>query len=159
MEKQTKVVRTIGDAIKDMRVFSELTQAELAKRVGLSTITIRQYESGVREPRFSTLQQLAKAMNCNVVDILPSPNENAPYFRKIQENLSPKELVDIQEWDLEQNPEYRKEQIILRLFRMLNDSGKQTAIWRIEELTQIPKYQKENINNLNDAQAADPNTK
>ena len=78
MEKQTKVVRTIGDAIKDMRVFSELTQAELAKRVGLSTITIRQYESGVREPRFSTLQQLAKAMNCNVVDILPSPNENAP---------------------------------------------------------------------------------
>lgn len=159
MEKQTKVVRTIGDAIKDMRVFSELTQAELAKRVGLSTITIRQYESGVREPRFSTLQQLAKAMNCNVVDILPSPNENASYFRKIQENLSPKELIDIQEWDLEQNPEYRKEQIILRLFRMLNDSGKQTAIWRIEELTQIPKYQKENINNLNDAQAADPNTK
>ena len=104
MEKQTKVVRTIGDAIKDMRVLSELTQAELAKRVGLSTITIRQYESGVREPRFSTLQQLAKAMNCNVVDILPSPNENAPYFRKIQGNLSPKELTDIQEWDLEQNP-------------------------------------------------------
>lgn len=144
MKESEHIVRTVGDCIKDMRKLSEMTQAELAKKVGLSTITIRQYESNAREPRFATLQSIAAALECDVSALLPTPNENPMYFHKIRENLTEEEILDLKDHDNLDNPEYQKERIILRLFRKLNSTGKQTAIWRVEELTQLPQY-KENF--------------
>ena len=140
MKEQAHIVRTVGDCIRDMRKLSEMTQAELAKNVGLSTITIRQYESNAREPRFATLQSIAAVLGCKVSDLLPTQNENPMYFQKIRDSLSEEEILDLKDQDNIDNPEYQKEKIILRLFRKLNSNGKQTAIWRVEELTQISKY-------------------
>lgn len=36
----------------------------------------------------------------------------------------------------------KNESTLLKSFRILNDSGQQVAIERVEELTEIPKYQK-----------------
>lgn len=141
MKESEHIVRTVGDCIRDMRKSSGMTQAELAKKVGLSTITIRQYESNAREPRFTTLQSIATALECEVSVLLPTPNENPMYFRKIRDNLTEEEILDLKDVDNLSNPEYQKEKIILRLFRKLNSNGKQTAIWRVEELTQLPQYQ------------------
>lgn len=135
-----KFIRTVGDAIKDVREYCGMTQSELAQKVGLATITIRQYENGSREPRFKTLQQLADALECDISDLIPSPNENPEYFKSVSDKLSSQQIKNVISFDLTSSKEYQQLKIIETSFKMLNDLGKQTAVWRIHELTQIPKY-------------------
>ena len=45
------------------RKAANLTQAELAERAGLSRMTVQRLESGSLDPRLSTLQELARALN------------------------------------------------------------------------------------------------
>ena len=53
----------IGHNIKSARNAAGLTQEELARKCGVATITIRQYESGKREPKYDTLERLADALD------------------------------------------------------------------------------------------------
>lgn len=53
----------IGHNIKSARNVAGLTQEELARQCGVATITIRQYESGKREPKYDTLERLADALD------------------------------------------------------------------------------------------------
>lgn len=53
----------IGYNIKSARNAAGLTQEELARQCGVATITIRQYESGKREPKYDTLERLADALD------------------------------------------------------------------------------------------------
>ncbi|MER7967800.1 helix-turn-helix transcriptional regulator [Streptomyces sp. NPDC096080] len=55
---------TIGDRIKSLREFRDLTQEELAERSGVHVDTIRKLEQGVRQSaRISTLRALARALD------------------------------------------------------------------------------------------------
>ena len=45
------------------RKAANLTQTELAERAGLSRMTVQRLESGSLDPRLSTLQELAHALN------------------------------------------------------------------------------------------------
>ena len=51
------------ERLKGLRLKSEMTQDELAKKINISTSTISFYESGAREPNLSTLISLAKIFN------------------------------------------------------------------------------------------------
>ena len=44
--------------LKDLRLQCDLTQLELADKIGVNKQTISQYERGVREPGFSRLEAL-----------------------------------------------------------------------------------------------------
>ena len=55
-----------GGNIKAARKAAGLTQAALAEKCGLATVTVRQYESGKREPRLEQLQRIAAALNVSV---------------------------------------------------------------------------------------------
>lgn len=54
--------KELGAQIKYYRNQKRMTQEELAQKVGLATITIRQYESGAREPNASIVEQIASAL-------------------------------------------------------------------------------------------------
>lgn len=54
---------TIGEKIRQVRKGLGLTQEQLAKKCGVATITIRQYETGKREPRYEQIRIIARAMN------------------------------------------------------------------------------------------------
>lgn len=62
---------TIGESIRKARNDMGLTQSELARRVGLATVTIRQYENGSREPRLDTIKQIATALDVQPEYFLP----------------------------------------------------------------------------------------
>jgi transcriptional regulator with XRE-family HTH domain len=47
-----------------------LTQRELAKRSKVTNVTISRIETGVYDPRLSTLRRLAKALGVKVADLL-----------------------------------------------------------------------------------------
>lgn len=60
----------IGAMIKNARKFNGLTQEELAKKIGISTISIRRYESGERMPDIEIIKRISSACNVNILQEL-----------------------------------------------------------------------------------------
>lgn len=59
-----------SDNLRNLREDKGMTQEELAKRIGISTITIRAYEANRREPSGVILCKLAKFFNVNPIKLL-----------------------------------------------------------------------------------------
>ena len=47
-----------------------LTQEELASRIGVKSNTISQYELGKRNPNVQMLKKIAEVLNCTVDDLI-----------------------------------------------------------------------------------------
>lgn len=129
----------IGYKVKRLRKKKGISQEELARVLDVTKSTISKYELGQRE--LSALQ-LVKLLN---------------YFG-IENGLWLLDTDDpqMEEWNdyvLEAfwNTQFRKkeQQIseqqhhLINAFFQLNDEGQIKAVERVEELTEIPKYQKE----------------
>lgn len=70
---------TTGELIRDARKKKGLTQKELGERLGISDVSIAQWENGLRNPRLETRQKLAKALDMDVTALM-SDNEKQDYF-------------------------------------------------------------------------------
>lgn len=55
--------KQFGARIKNMRKSLGLTQADLAKKIGVTKQAITTYETGIREPSFRNLIKLSRALN------------------------------------------------------------------------------------------------
>ena len=66
----------IGNKIKDARKLAGLTQKELAKKCEVAEITIRQYETDKRQPRYEQLLKIADALGIETKDLLPETDYN-----------------------------------------------------------------------------------
>ena len=53
----------LGKTIQTLREQSGMSQKDLAKRVGVSTGAIGNYEAGLRRPKFETIEALADIFN------------------------------------------------------------------------------------------------
>ena len=60
----------IGKFIKERRKNANLTQKELASRVGVTDKAISKWETGRGIPDISILDILAKELNCSIIEIL-----------------------------------------------------------------------------------------
>mgnify|MGYP000327649319 FL=1 len=122
----------IGENIKRVREKKGMTQKELAEKCNLATITIRQYESGKREPKTRTLNKIAKALDVYILEL--TIDKHAHYMS----------ILDIMAKDKAEREEsqYALEKIS-RYIRLLNDDGKEKAIEQVELLTKIPEYKKD----------------
>ena len=63
---------SIGIELKHARMMSELTQEELAKKVGVEQPDVSAWESGKRTPSIRKLRKIANAM-CHVVRVKVTP--------------------------------------------------------------------------------------
>lgn len=68
--------------IAELRKERNLSQSELAEKIGVSQQTISKYEKGIREPDISTLLSLSKIFNVSI-DFLLENNVN-----KLSNNFS-----------------------------------------------------------------------
>lgn len=184
-----------GDAIKKARIDVGITQAELARRLGITPQTVSQYERGCINPKKETIQKFATALG---VDYYTLDSESftadklSPTFvldkrmrefierqiaagttitlqsaqekwdKLIQElmktnheisgaelrNAVPlyseddlRQLIEKVNWEAGEATRAEEEKRLLEKFRRLNKAGKKVAVERVEELTQIPKYQ------------------
>ena len=66
---QIAVVK-IGDNLKRQRVRKALTQAELARKAGLTTASVARIERNETEPRMSTLRKLAKSLDIDPAELV-----------------------------------------------------------------------------------------
>lgn len=67
----------IGNNIKSFRNKKGLTQKELAKNIGVTDITIQNYENNRREPKIETLDKIASILGVTIDDLVKGTEEKA----------------------------------------------------------------------------------
>lgn len=100
---------------------------------------IGQYEIGQRNPKVDTLSEIATALNVQISELMGlNPVVDTPENRAIM-NETTKMLVRA---GVILKSDTIKERIDAALDQ-LNADGQQKAVERVEELTEIPKYQRQ----------------
>lgn len=59
-----------NERLRELRQQSPLMQKEIAEHLGVSTVTLRQYEQGTREPNIEKILKLAILFNVSLDDLL-----------------------------------------------------------------------------------------
>lgn len=72
-------MKAFGNKVKEARELLNLSQAELAERVGLSQRSITAYETNATKPRGRTAQKLARALNVSLDYLLNDDLEDPRY--------------------------------------------------------------------------------
>ena len=79
-------MRMFKDALKALRIRSEMSQEELANRLGLAKSTISMYENGQREPSLEILEAIADTFNVDM-NTLTDSQKSAEISDELQEIL------------------------------------------------------------------------
>lgn len=123
------------DRIKEAMEIREIKQAELVERTGIDKGQMSSYLSGKYKPKQSNLERIAKAL---FVDEAWLMGYDVPMERNKSKIIN-----------MEEPPK------ILQYYEQLNDIGKHEATKRVEELTMVPRYVKEDPGYVNAAHADD----
>lgn len=89
-----------------------------------------------KKVEYETLEKIAQALDISVNDILEIPDASS------LPGLIDSAYMDNEENITNVNEIYRKEKL-MEFFSLLNRDGQEKAVERVEELTEIPKYQKD----------------
>lgn len=106
-----------GSRIKMARERQNMTQKELAEKMGTTPQNISQYERGIRNPKLETRERLAKVLSVDA------------------------RWLEVGEY--EDNSLSGEEQQLLRYFRIMSPEGQRVALERMDELSQHPRYKKD----------------
>ena len=61
---------TVGERIRLVRQSRDMTQKDLADKLGISHVGVNQWENNKRKPKYDTLLSISKALDCNVQFLL-----------------------------------------------------------------------------------------
>ena len=64
--------------IRELREAREMTQGELAERMGVDRSGVNKWESEVALPRARQLPQLAEVLGCSISELFEDPGETGP---------------------------------------------------------------------------------
>ena len=81
----------LGKKIKEYRKLNNITQQELANKLGISRSTLSYYENGEVEPNIYTLLKLSEIMNCSMdylfsIEVLDNTDVKIDYSSYINNN-------------------------------------------------------------------------
>lgn len=79
---------TFNERLKYYRELNDMSQTELAEKIGVASSTIRRYERGLREPNQTTIIKLAECLNVAPSDFFKDTTSSDV----IQEHISQREV-------------------------------------------------------------------
>lgn len=141
-----------------MRLERGLTQKQVANSCGMADSAIRKYESGKVTPKYEMLQRIAAALDVDWMDLVPDGtqgdvivNHMAEKLRRLSDQSITEDVSELAFYAGEVEGKYKGLMAALepeifdinRLLVQLNPDGKQKAVERVEELTEIPRYRAE----------------
>lgn len=126
--------------IEQLRKEQRLSQQGLAEKMGVHQTAVSQWESGRTTPTFETVNDL-----CSLFDVelgyLLGYSENRGHFHLTDEEQEELGRLTVEEERHEINAAAR----ISAALERLNNDGHRVAAERVEELTKIPDYQRQEI--------------
>lgn len=141
----------IGKRIRKIRLEKGLKSYELAEKIGVSPSMLSQWENGKEPSGMITIYRIANALEVDIREFIGYSSENIENYKNgIADELS--EYVEANNMELfvdflnDDNLPITKEHPITRPMRIiesfvaLNEDGRNKAVERIEELTEIPRY-------------------
>ena len=151
-----------GELIKQARVTMRITQAELAKRLGVTPQAISQYERGIKNPKPATLKKIAAALGVEWYELISNSQDEQSEIAKEQMRQAIGRVADIitKPCKYEISDELIEDSLkkvtisiptsynsarlekIIKDYWKLNDDGQQVAVERVHELTEIPRYKR-----------------
>lgn len=129
----------VGEKIKNAREAAGMTQEQLGKLLGVTGVAVMRYEKGTRQPSINQRLLLSDIFQTSLL-----------YF--IDQDIYEEKVVGV--YPFAENKPSSKD--LLSAFDLLNDDGKQKAIERIQELTEIPRYKKTTKKQEGEQVAVDP---
>lgn len=133
---------TEGELIRQARKKAHITQEELGVKLGVSGSMIAQYETGKRKPKYETLERIAAALGVESVELKPvgkvllmAKEHHIKAYIEDDVPLPPFLSGNPTQADL------RRERLLAFYDYMLNEDGKREAVKRVQELTEIKRYQ------------------
>ena len=135
---------TIADRIKEALEIRNMKQVDLVEKTKIGKSSISTYISGAYEPKQKNIYKIAKALDVNEAWLM---GYDVPMERVDMDE----DLKCYKERMLQFANNHNKnffENKLLNSFNKLNDYGKEEAIKRIDELAELPKYQKDNVTTL-----------
>lgn len=141
----------IGSRIKEIRSASGLTQSQLAELSGVAVISIRQYESGKRQPRVDQLRAIASALGVTVdylLDIKPAravdPDETTEERGK-RLGLPKGALSNMQKVE---DVEAQNKADMDKAMDALNIAGQREAVKRVREMASTEEYRRTSFSDV-----------
>lgn len=151
-----------GELIKQARVTMRITQAELAKRLGVTPQAISQYERGIKNPKPATLKKIAAALGVEWYELISNSQDEQSEIAKEQMRQAIGRVADIitKPCKYEISDELIEDSLkkvtisiptsynsarlekMIKDYEKLNDDGQQAAVERVHELTEIPRYKR-----------------
>lgn len=125
----------IGARIRAQRILQGLTLNELAEKIGVTAAALSRYELGQRKLSIEMIFRISDVLNVSASEIAHFDELSTTLFGDSLFSLFPEEVEDIKN----ASSPYRRR--LLDAFELLNEQGQQIAAGRVEELTEIPKYQ------------------
>lgn len=127
---------TTGERIRQLRIDHQMTQEELGAKVGVQKTAIYKYENGlVVNLKRSVIEKLALALDTTPTYLMGMEDND------VSDSLSSERTAIL---TILRESEARDQARILEMikdFQKLNEDGKEKAVERIHELTEIERFQ------------------
>lgn len=127
---------TTGERIRQLRIDHQMTQEELGAKVGVQKAAIYKYENGlVVNLKRSVIEKLALALDTTPTYLMGMEDND------VSDSLSSERTAIL---TMLRESEARDQARILEMikdFQKLNEDGKEKAVERIHELTEIERFQ------------------
>lgn len=137
---------TAGQRIQQARKKAGLSQKQLGEKLGLSASMIGQWENDLRNPKYETCRRIADALGINILYLLTSEEMDRGILELIKADYDSddafyKDFIEKRVSLMLLDSEI--DQRLVRAYGSLNDEGQQKAVERVEELTEIPRYRRQ----------------
>ena len=132
----------INERIKNTRKEKGISQKELGELLGVSQQMIGQWEKTGTNLTLETIQRIASALEVSLAELTNTVEDIAKFSSSAMigaaENIG-ETIIDIPK---SMQILSKDEQILTSDYRKLNNTGKEEARKRVNELTEIPRYTK-----------------
>lgn len=135
----------IGEKIRSARISANMTQAELAEKLGVAYQNIGQIESGKRKPKLETIVKIAYAIGCRVEDLigLETFDTGAEFDERRKELLSQAQAAGDRADRLTIIHIKDPRKFIDFALDQMNEKGRAKVAERAAEVLEVPKYRKD----------------
>ena len=129
----------VGNQIRKYREKRGLSQKAVAQLTGIPYSTYSNYENNNREPNIEQLQKIAEVLQVPVINFTHTGYVMGLKEEELRSGLDGMKFGFVTQsiHDFLAEDEYR----LLSTYYKLNDEGRAEAINRVEELTEIKRYQ------------------